>query len=414
MAHIEARKNKGGEIISYRIKVFRGYSETGEKLKPYQMTWKVPEGWSEKRIQREVQKVAADFESKCNNGDVSAAGDPKLSEFCQTYLDIQQNHLAPRTYEYYSTLIRDLIIPLLGHIRLSELKPAHVQKFVKHIESITKRDGTPTSAATVKRKLACLQAILRQAVKLQIIKSNPADAKYLSMPQVVTKKVEIFTKQSAAEMLTCLLSEPIEFQALIQIAIASGARLGEIVALKFSDIDFNRCRITFQRSAYKVAGKPVGLKPPKDNDVRTVTIYPEVIELIQLLREQREHEKEQLGTAWNGDDWLFTQWDGLIMHPQTPSKQFAKFLKRHDLPHHKFHCLRHTSATLLLYSGVNIRQVQERLGHGSLKTTQIYLHSIQEADEQAAAALQSMLITQHKQPDEQTADESADDHRKAE
>lgn len=166
--------------------------------------------------------------------------------------------------------------------------------------------------------------------------------------------------------------------------------------------------------SYKVAGKPIGLKPPKDNDVRTVTIYPEVIELIQLLREQREHEREQLGTAWNGDDWLFTQWDGSIMHPQTPSKQFAKFLARHDLPHHKFHCLRHTSATLLLYSGVNIRQVQERLGHGSLKTTQIYLHSIQEADEQAAAALQSMLITQHKQPDEKTADESADDHRRAE
>lgn len=62
MAHIEKRKNKAGEIISYRIKVFRVYSETGEKLKPYQMTWKVPEGWTEKRIQKEVQKIAAEFE----------------------------------------------------------------------------------------------------------------------------------------------------------------------------------------------------------------------------------------------------------------------------------------------------------------------------------------------------------------
>ena len=415
MAHIEARKNKDGEIISYRIKVFRGYSETGEKLKPYQMTWKVPEGWTEKRIQREVQKVAADFESKCKNGDVSAAGDPKLSEFCTQYLQIQQNPLAPRTYEYYTNLIRDLIVPLLGHIRLSELKPAHVQKFVHHVESIKKRDGTPTSAATVKRKVACLQAILRQAVKLQIIKSNPADAKCLSMPKVVTQKVEIFTKQAAAEMLTCLLSESIEFQTLIQIAIASGARLGEIVALKFSDIDYARCRIRFQRSAYKVAGKPTGLKPPKDDDIRDVTIYPEVIDLIKLLQEEKKAMQEKLGTAWNGDEWLFTTNTGSIMHPQTPSKQFAKFLKRHNLPHHKFHALRHTSATLLLYSGVNIKQVQERLGHGSLKTTQIYLHSIQEADEQAAAALQSMLITQHKQPDEQSANEAAaGDHRKAE
>ncbi len=272
MASIDKRGN------SYRIRVCRGYDETGKKLKPYVMEWTPPDSWTEKRIQREVQKVAADFENKCKNGDISAAGDPKLSEFCTQYLQIQQNHLAPRTFEYYSTLIRDLIVPLLGHIRLSELKPAHVQRFVHHVESIKKRDGTPTSAATVKRKVACLQAILRQAVKLQIIKTNPADAKCLSMPKVITQKVEIFTKQAAAEMLACLLTEPIEFQTLIQIAIASGARLGEIVALKFSDIDFDRCRITFQRSAYKVAGKPIGLKPPKDDDVRTVTIYPEVID----------------------------------------------------------------------------------------------------------------------------------------
>lgn len=415
MAGIVPRKNKQGKIVSYRIRVYRGYSDTGEKLKPFETTWQVPEGWTEKRIQRELQKVAADFENKCLNGDISAAGDPKLSEFCQTYLTIQQNHLAPRTLEYYSTLIRDLIVPLLGHIRLSELKPAHTQVFVHHVESEKKRDGTPISAATVKRKVACLQAILRQAVKLQIIKTNPADAKCLTMPKVITQKVEIFTKQAAAEMLTCLLSEPLEFQTLIQIAIASGARLGEIVALKFSDIDYDRCRITFRRAAYKVAGKPIGLKAPKDNDVRTVTIYPEVIDLIKLLQEEKRAKQEQLGTAWQGDEWLFTKWDGSIMHPQTPSKQFAKFLDRHGLPHHKFHCLRHTSATLLLYSGVNIRQVQERLGHGSLKTTQIYLHSIQEADEQAAAALQSMLITQHKQPDKQTADgAAADDHRRAE
>lgn len=211
-------------------------------------------------------------------------------------------------------------------------------------------------------------------------------------------------------MLSCLLDEPLKFQCLIQVAIASGARLGEIVALCFSDFDFEHFRVTFQRSAYKVKGQPVGLKPPKDNDIRVVTLYPEVFALVRLLQAEKHRETQQLGTAWNGGDYLFTKWNGEIMHPQTPSKQFAKFLDRHGLPHHKFHALRHTSATLLLYSGVNIRQVQERLGHGSLKTTQLYLHSIQEADEQAANALQAMLLTYHKQPD----DESAGDQRKAE
>lgn len=81
------------------------------------------------------------------------------------------------------------------------------------------------------------------------------------------------------------------------------------------------------------------------------------------------------------------------MNPQTPTKQFTKFLKRHNFQHKKFHSLRHSSATLLLYGGVNIRQVQERLGHGSIATTNKYLHCLAEADEQAANILQDMLIT---------------------
>ena len=140
---------------SYRIRVCRGYDECGKKLKPYVMEWTPPEGWTAKRIQKELQRVAADFENKCKNGDISAAGDPKLSEFCRTYLDIQQNHLAPRTYEYYSTLIQDLIVPLLGHIKLSELQPAHIQQFVKHTESITKRGIMTLSPSFVGFRFLC-------------------------------------------------------------------------------------------------------------------------------------------------------------------------------------------------------------------------------------------------------------------
>ncbi len=269
---------------SYRIRVCRGYDEAGKKLKQYVMEWTPPEGMTPKKIEKELNCIATEFEIKCKNGDISAAGDPKLAEFCKTYLEIQENMLAPRTYEYYENLIRDLIVPMLGHIKMSELRPAHVQKFVQHIQTIPKRDGSMPSAATVKRKVACLQSIFRQAVKLQIIKTNPADAKSLTMPQVVRKKVEIITKQEAAKMIECLIGEPIGFQCAIQLAISTGARLGEIVALKFSDFDYDRCRVTFERSAYKVKSKPIGLKPPKDNDVRTVTIYPEVIELVKLLR----------------------------------------------------------------------------------------------------------------------------------
>ena len=79
------------------------------------------------------------------------------------------------------------------------------------------------------------------------------------------------------------------------------------------------------------------------------------------------------------------------MNPQTPTKQFANFLARHGLPHKKFHSLRHSSATLLLYGGVNIKQVQARMGHGKIETTNKYLHFIEEADVEAANVLDLML-----------------------
>lgn len=107
-----------------------------------------------------------------------------------------------------------------------------------------------------------------------------------------------------------------------------------------------------------MAGNFDGIKPPKDYEIRTVTVNRHCILLVKMLQQQHEENKQRLGDRWKGDDWVFTQWNGEIMNPQTPTKQFRHFLKKHGLKHRKLHSLRHTSATLLLYGGVNIRQVQ--------------------------------------------------------
>lgn len=406
MANITPRVNKNGEITSYTIRVYHGYDSKGKRLKPYTMSYKPAPGMTAKQIEKEIQRQALLFEEQCRNGQIGANRNIKLADFCNMYLDIKKDVLAPRTYEFYKNEIDKLIIPLLGHIKLSELRPAHVQQFVQYLQGDIRKkneeqNNTKLSPSTIKRKVAILQSILKQAVKLGLIQSNPANADRLTMPKTVTPKVEIFTKQEAAEMLSCLESEPLQYQTIVQLAIMSGARLGELVGLKFSDVDFINHKITIERSAYKLKGQPVMTKAPKDNDVRTVTVNESCIELIRLLKAEKEREALRLGTAWKGDEWLFTQWDGSIMYPQTPSQWFNKFLDRNGLKHRKFHALRHTSATLLLYGGVNVKQVQGRLGHSDLKVTNQYLHCIAEADEAAANVLQDMLITHNKRPEEQ-------------
>ena len=119
-----------------------------------------------------------------------------------------------------------------------------------------------------------------------------------------------------------------------------------------------------------------------------------------MLQEYNESVKDRLGDKWQGDEWLFTQWNGEIMNPHTTTKQFRQFLKKHGLKHRKLHSLRHTSATLLLYGGVNIRQVQARLGHSEIETTQKYLHYLTDADAEAANILTNMI----EEPEEHNID----------
>ena len=238
-------------------------------------------------------------------------------------------------------------------------------------------------------------------MKLELIQTNPANADRLTMPKPITPQVEIFTRTEAQEMLLCLDSEPLQYKVLVYLALMSGAREGELVALKFSDVDFINNKITIERAAYKLKGEPVTTKPPKDNDIRTVKVDEYTIDLIRQLRAEKEQERLRLGTAWLNSDWIFTTWNGSIMHPATPSHWFREFLKRHGLKHRKFHALRHTSATLLLLGGTNIKQVSGRLGHADLRVTNQYLHCIAEADEAAANTLRDMLIAQNKLHEEQ-------------
>lgn len=403
MANITQRNS------SYLIRVSAGLDSSG-KQRMKSMTWKPEQAYTPKQLEKELNKVAAAFEEKVKNGLESDNPKLTLAQFAPQYLAIKKDTLSPVTYEKYRRTLERLILPQLGHLKLNAIKPIHIQNFIKDLSQTecvyTMRNGvqrksnkTP-SASTVKRYLAIIQSIFAQAVKLDLIQTNPAKAEKLTIPKAAKAKIEIFTKQETAQMLECLENEPLQYQVLIHLAIMTGARRGELAALKFSDIDINSQKITIERAAIKIPSQPIQIKPPKDFEVRAVTIPQYLIDMIQELKAEKLHEAQKLGDMWIEGDWIFTQCNGEIMNPMTPTKWFSKFLKRYGLPHRKFHSLRHTSATLLLYGGASIKQVQGRLGHGDIETTNKYLHYIAEADSESANILQNMLIT-HKQTEKQ-------------
>ena len=320
MANLKANKDKDGKIISFRIRVSDGCGVDG-KQRFKTLTWKVPHSMTEKQAAKEAEKIAMQFEDEVKNGLAGSQRNLKLADFVPMYLEVKKGSLSPRIHVEYEKTLNKVIIPALGHIKLSELRPAHVQAFVNQLQGDVRRkkdgsldaDNTKISPATIRRKLTVLQSVLTQAVKLGLISQNPADSKRLTLPKVTAPKIEIFSKQAAVKMLECLEDEPLQFQVLIQLAIMSGCRAGELCALKFSDFDYETCKMTVERSAYKITGQPIAIKPPKDYEVRTITLNPHCIELVKLLQAEKRREAQRLGTYWKGGEWLFTQADGEII-----------------------------------------------------------------------------------------------------
>ena len=413
MANITQRKNKAGEVISYRIRVSRGYDSEGNKLKPHEMTWKPRPGMTPRQAEKEAQRQALLFEEQCKTGLAGDASRITLAEFIPMYLEQAKLILSPLTVHNYEKEINAKILPALGHIKLADLKPVHVQAWVNQLIGWKKENGSSISPATVSRIYAILCAVVKCAMKQGLLAQNPTSKERVTLPKAAAPEIDIFTRQEAAAMLEALEQEPLQFQVLIQLAIMTAARRGELVALRFEDFNRETNQVCISRAFVKVDGQPAQLKSPKTGKSRTVTVPPACVDLVEQLKRVKQVQRQQLGSYWHEGGWLFTQDNGEPMNVQTPTKQFSKFLKRNGFRHRKFHALRHTSATLLLYGGSNVRQVQERLGHGSLTTTNKYLHCVAEADEAAASVLQQLLVVHRNSKPEQAQTQAEPTQAKA-
>lgn len=383
---------------SYRIRVSCGYNAQGKQIVK-STTWKPPAGMTAKQIEKELNRVAVEYEARVTGGDSTEMSTMKVADFCDRYLEMVESTLSPNTLVFYKSVIETLIKPSLGHLKLNAVKPIHAQQFIQMLQGDGIRNdgrGERLSAATVKRYFTVLKSIFAKAYKLDLIDRNPTDTAKLDLPEVDEPEIKIFTAEEAQYMLSCLETEETMFQVLIHLAIVTGMRRGELCALKWSNIDLKQGLVIVKQSNYKLTGEEIKTKKPKNKKSREIVIPDYLKELLRKHHLEQMQNSMRLGDKWHGDGWIFTQWNGEPMNPQTPTKQFAKFLARHNIPHRKFHSLRHTSATLLLSSGTNIKNVASRLGHSQLSTTNRYVHALRDADERAASTFETLFAEQDK------------------
>ncbi len=370
---------------SYQIRVSCGTDIYGKKI-INSMTWKPDDKMTTRQIEKELNKIAVQFEEKVKKGIITKIDNKiKVAEFCDIYLDMQKKALSPTTCNYYNNVIENYIKPALGHIKLAEVTPMHLQKF---IYALSEKNISSTS---IKTYYSVVQSIFCFACKMNYLEYNPSATTKLNFPKSAPSHTDILDEKGIKKLLDCLENEPIMWKTLIHLALCTGCRRGELAALQWSDISWEKHQINICKSLYYVKGEKNIKLPKSSTSNRTIVVPNYVIEMLKQYKTKQLELKLSYGQEWNKHNMIFTDKKGDYILVNAISKWFINFLKRNHLPHIKFHALRHTSATLLLTSGTNIKTVSSRLGHSNLTITNRYVHALVDADIAAAETLEQKL-----------------------
>lgn len=277
------------------------------------------------------------------------------------------------TINNYKRLLKN-ILPLLGNYKLSKITPAMLDNMYQKLRKGQK--GKQLSYNSMYDYYKLINAMYNQALKWEFIDKNPNLKAHKPKKELVERK--FYNLEQVNELMSCLDNECIKYKALIRLALDSGARRGEISALRWSDLNFETRTLKIDNSLKVIKGVVDEKKAKTNSSNRVIFLSEETIGVMKEYKEWQDNYIKELGSKWKGTDRIFTAENGEHMNPSTCYKVFTKITKKYGLEHIRFHDLRHTSASLMISDGVNIKAVSERLGHASINiTSDIYTHTFE-------------------------------------
>lgn len=395
MANIQERRNKAGKLISYSIRVHRGRGPDGKQLKPWTATFEVSPTWSEKSARKKAEAFAATFEKECREG-ITTDSRQKFGPYCEYVIKLKEERGAKHsTISSYKDLAAR-ITPVIGHIRLKDLRPDHLNDLYTLLaqEGQNKRTGGKLSAKSILEHHRLISAVLEQAAKEGLVPFNVASR--ATLPKVERKEVNYFQPEQVADIRKALESESIKWKTLVHMLLITGARRGEVLGLKWDKVDFERNKIHICNNVLYSADRGIYEDTPKTaSSNRYVTLPVETMRLLRQYRAWQNTERLRLGEYYQNQDFVFTQENGNPMHPDSITAWLRKFSKRHGLPHINPHAFRHTMASMLYFNGMDSISISKRLGHAQVSTTaDIYAHVMEEADQKSADILSDIFLKQ--------------------
>jgi integrase len=308
-----------------------------------------------------------------------------VGSYLSSWLQHSKTRVRAKTHEGYEGLVRLYALPRMGNVPLTDLSPLQLQNLYADLLSDPKR---PLSGGTVLNLHLVLTQAFTQAVRWGVMASNPASG--AQPPRPKRAELAVVDPPLAARLLEATAGT--RFELPVAIAIATGMRRGEILALRWSDIAPDLSLAHVRRSIQPTASGLVFEQPKTRRSRRTVVLPAFLAPYLTAQRESQAGRKQKLRRAWQENDLVIDRGDGRPRNPDTLSSGWAIFVRRRGLPPVRFHDLRHAHATLMLSKGVHPKIVSERLGHASIGITlDTYSHVLPAMQQEAAAAFDEIF-----------------------
>lgn len=310
-----------------------------------------------------------------------------VAQWLEKWLNVYaRTRVRQNTLEGYQFIVTNHVTPAVGTLKLSKLQATQIQAMINNIRD---NGGSPRLAEF---SFAVLRAAIRQALKEELIYRDPTLA--VSLPKKVKKEIVPLTDEQWTALLeTAAKPTYIFWYAALLLEWGTGIRRGELVGLRWSDIDFKRQTIFICRAAITTKEGPKISEPKSQKSRRTIPIPSTV--LAELKKHKiRQAAKRLKATAWEDNDLVFPTRFGTVQDPCVVTRRFSRLVKAAGIPHISFHDLRHDHASRLFAQGEHPRDVQDRLGHSSITLTMdTYTHAMPGRQDNIANRLEKNLPT---------------------
>jgi integrase len=317
---------------------------------------------------KEAEKKLAEALHELDKGEYIKPDKITVAEYLQRWLkESVSANVAPRTAEGYEHIVKQHLIPALGSLTLTKLKPEHLQHYYAEKLAGGRRDGKGgLSARTVRHHHVTLHTALGLAVKMGLIGRNAADA--VTPPRYQRQEFQVLTESDMFRVLEYAKNTP--YYALYFLALFTGMRRSEILALRWGDIDFIFSQIAVVRSLHHLRnGQFIFRQPKTAKSRRLIALSPAAALVLNEHRKNQELICRHLGRDLADDSLVFCQDEGNPLLPDTVTRAWIRIMKKLGLKGIRLHDLRHSHASQLLKQGVHPKIVQERLGHSSISVT---------------------------------------------